>query len=313
MFDPSTWLPLEVWVGLVGVVVALVLYLLFIQLDVRMAARSSLRQLDEYDLGDHRQKKLLIPLHHRLLKRVARWFAQVGSRLNPPDYVERVNAKHIAAGVSGIDKVERFLAFRILGFCFIPVWLMFTMILNPLNLAGMMQLGFAAAGVVAGAVGPASRLDKKVKERQASIQRSLPDVLDLLVIAVESGLGFEQALDRVIENVPGDLADEFSRVLGEARAGASRSDALRSMQERVDIPEIRSFVLAMIQADTFGISIGKVLRGQADELRIKRQQWAQEKAQKAPIKMMVPMVFCIFPALFVVVIGPAVINISKSF
>ena len=102
-------------------------------------------------------------------------------------------------------------------------------------------------------------------------------------------------------------------MLGETRAGASRSDAMRAMDDRIDVPEVRSFVLAILQADTFGVSIGRVLRAQADEMRIKRRQLAQEQALKAPVKMLFPMVFCIFPALFVVVIGPAVINISKNF
>jgi tight adherence protein C len=156
-------------------------------------------------------------------------------------------------------------------------------------------------------------LNKKVDVRRKELRNALPDTLDLLVISVEAGLGFEQALDRVIDNVPGALSVEFATVLGETRAGASRSDALRSMDQRCNVPEIRSFVLAMIQADTFGVSIGRVLRSQADEMRVKRRQRAQEQAMKAPVKMLLPMVFCIFPALFVVVLGPAIINITQNF
>ena len=155
-------------------------------------------------------------------------------------------------------------------------------------------------------------LSRRVDERQQDLRLKLPDILDLLTISVEAGLGFEQALDRTVAAVPGALSDEFARMLGEVRAGRP-GRAMRALDQRTNVPEVRSFVLAVLQADTFGVSIGRVLRAQAEEMRIKRRQLAQERAQKAPVKMLIPMVFCVFPSLFVVVIGPAIINIRHAF
>jgi len=298
-------------VGLVSAV-ALGVFVLLNQLDERNTARSTLRQLDEYQVENQRDQELLAPLHERILTPIVNGFSKLGGRFNPPDYVEGIRRKHVQAGIFTADRVERFLATRILCFVMVPFWLGFVFLINPLAMGGLLQLVLAAVGVAGLGIGPSSRLNSKVEARARSIQRSLPDVLDLLTISVEAGLGFEQAVDRVIHNVPCELSDEFARVMGETSAGAARADALRGLQDRIDLPEIRSFVLAMIQADKFGVSIGRVLRGQADEMRIKRRQLAQEKAQKAPVKMLIPMVFCIFPALFVVILGPALINISES-
>ncbi len=305
--------PPEMFVGGLVLAFGLAIFVFLNQFDERNAARSTLRQLDDYQVENQRDQELLAPLHERVLGPIVASFSRLGGRFNPPDYVEAVRTKHVQAGIYSSDAVERFLATRILCFVLVPFWLAFVFLLNPLSLSGLPHLLLALVGVAALGIGPSSRLNSKVDARARSVQKSLPDVLDLLVISVEAGLGFEQAVDRVIHNVPGDLSDEFARVMGETSAGSTRADALRGLQERVDLPEVRSFVLAMIQADKFGVSIGRVLRSQADEMRIKRRQLAQERAQKAPVKMLIPMVFCIFPALFVVILGPALINISESF
>ena len=218
----------------------------------------------------------------------------------------------LAAAYAGADAVDRFLAVRVVT-AVAAVFAFFAFfVFGLVPLEGKSNLAAGGLVMLVLLVGPDASLNRKVEARQLALQRMLPDVLDLLTISVEAGLGFEQAIDRVIEAVPGPLTDEFSRMLGEVRAGSSRADAMRAMDERCNVAEIRSFVLAILQADTFGVSIGRVLRSQAEEMRIKRRQIAQEKALKAPVKMLIPMVFCIFPALFVVVLGPAALNIAEK-
>jgi tight adherence protein C len=156
-------------------------------------------------------------------------------------------------------------------------------------------------------------LRSKSGKRQHKMRRALPDALDLLSITVEAGLGFDAALSRVARQEGGPLGEELHRVLQEMQLGKSRADALRDLGDRTSIPEFKSFILAMIQADVFGISIAKVLHVQANEMRVKRRQRAEETAQKVPVKIVFPLITCIFPALFVVLLGPAAISIYNAF
>lgn len=294
--------------GAVGAVVFTVLN----QLEERHMVRSSLRQLDGYEVENQRDQQMLDSLKDRAVAPLLDGLTNIGRRLTPVGYVEKVRQKFVHMGNTSPQAVDRFLAIRVATVVGAGLSFFFVFVVNVTGLTGKLQLAVGALLIMAMLIGPDSMLNRKVEERQLAIQRSLPDILDLLTISVEAGLGFEQALDRVITAVPGPLTEEFSRMLGETRAGAARAEAMRSMDERCDVPELRSFVLAIIQADTFGVSIGRVLRGQAEEMRIKRRQLAQERAQKAPVKMLIPMVFCIFPALFVVVLGPAMITIKDS-
>ena len=279
--------------------------------DEKAVVRASLRQLDGYEVTNVRDGELLKPVRERTVQPLQERLVEIGKRFTPDGYTEKLRRKMTSAGIYSNDAVDRFIATRVVCIALVPVILV--VVFGVLGLSGI--TGLATAGLLSFAcvLGPEAVLDRKIGERQELIQRALPDVLDLLVISVEAGLGFEQALDRTVAAVPGPLTEEFARMLGEVRAGASRGDAMRAMDARCDVPELRSFVLAILQADTFGVSIGRVLRAQADEMRIKRRQLAQERAQKAPVKMLIPMVFCVFPALFVVVIGPAIINIKNSF
>jgi tight adherence protein C len=298
---------------LLGAAIALIIYTILSQLNEKAVVRSSLRQLDGYEVENVRDQELLVPFTERAVAPVLGGLTSLGRRFTPVGYVDSVRKKFIFAGNGTADAVDRFLAIRVITVALVPILFIVIYLWNPLGLEGLTQFAAFALLALALVIGPDAMLSRRVEERQHAMQVQLPDVLDLLTISVEAGLGFEQALDRTIASVPGALSDEFARMLGEVRAGASRADAMRAMEQRSNVPEVRSFVLAILQADTFGVSIGRVLRAQSEEMRIKRRQLAQEKAQKAPVKMLIPMVFCVFPALFVVVLGPAVINIAEAF
>jgi tight adherence protein C len=300
-------------VGLFGAGIALAIWAVASQAHDRSVVRDSLRQLDNYEVESVRDQELLDSLADRALLPVLGALTSLGRRLTPVGYVDGVRQKFVLSGRPNSESVDRFLAIRVVTVAAVPVAFWFCYFWNPLGLSGKTQMGvFGLLGLLL-VLGPDASLNRKVEDRQKTIQRQLPDIIDLLVISVEAGLGFEQALDRTVRSVPGPLSDEFLRMLGEVRAGSKRAEAMRALDARCEVPEVRSFVLAILQADTFGVSIGRVLRAQAEEMRIKRRQLAQERAQKAPVKMLIPMVFCIFPALFTIVLGPAVIRIANEF
>ncbi|MBW3574908.1 MAG: type II secretion system F family protein [Actinobacteria bacterium] len=300
---------MELLLGSAGIIgaVALLAYVAVDRARERAAARGSLQVIEGYDvaLDDQRDRELQAPLRDRLLRPARDLLIGLGRRYTPAGYVESTARKLSSLGYRGDRSMDRFLAFRVGTVVAIPVVVFFTVLWDVSLVAGLL-LGAALL------IGPDAVLSRRVGERQTAIRCSLPDILDLLTISVEAGLGFEQALDRTITSVPGALSDEFGRMLGEVRAGAGRAVAMRAFEQRVAVEEVSAFALAIVQADTFGVPIGRVLRAQAEEMRVKRRQLAQVKAQKAPVKMMIPMVFCVFPALFVVVLGPAVISITKN-
>lgn len=296
----------------VAVAVGVLVFVVVNGIQERATLRASLRQVTGPVVENQRDRELLDPLRQRAIDPLLGSMSGLGRRFTPVGYVEKVRLKFTHAGIADQSAVDRFMAIRVATVVGAVLVFVLLFVLNVLGLSGMVRIavpGLLAAVLV---LGPDSWINKRVEARQREIQTSLPDVLDLLVISVEAGLGFEQAMDRVIHSVPGPLSDEFARVLGETRAGAARADAMRAMDARCGVPELRSFVMSIIQADTFGVSIGRVLRSQAEEMRVKRRQNAEERAQKAPVKMLLPMVFCIFPALFAIILGPAVINMMNG-
>lgn len=312
-------IPIQLVVVLAGLAVTGVAYT-FLSRGVEQAeARDTLRQVDGYDVtaaanaGIIDDQELQGSFMDRVGKKAFVNVGDFGRKFTPSGYIEKVRHKFIMAGRDSTAEVDRFIAMRVFALLAIPLVIVFLYVWNPMGLEGAVRGGLTFLLIGALIFGPDSKLDANVKDRQTAIMKDLPDVLDLLTISVEAGLGFEQALDRTIATVPGPLSTEFARMLGETRAGSSRADAMRALDARIDVSEVRSFVLAILQADTFGVSIGRVLRAQADEMRIRRRQLAQEQAQKAPVKMLIPMVFCIFPALFVVILVPAMIQIVTNF
>ena len=291
--------------------VALVLVAVFTQAEERSTIRASLRQLQGYEVENVREKELLAPVGERVFAPLLQVLVGLGRRFTPIGYTDNARHKLLITGKASPEDLDRFLAIRVMTIVAIPVAAIVWFTILPLT--GKTQLLSLALVIFALALGPDAIINRQMEERQNIIRRALPDILDLLTISVEAGLGFEQALDRTVVAVPGPLSDEFTRMLNETRAGSSRAEAMRAIEQRTDVAEVRSFVLAILQADTFGVSIGRILRAQADEMRIKRRQIAQEKAMKAPVKMLLPMVFCIFPALFVIVLGPAAINIYHNY
>jgi tight adherence protein C len=275
----------------------------------RADVRESLRRLEGYQIQDVRDQEMLMPIGERVVAPLLDGLTGVARRFTPQGYGENVAEKLVHAGNPPNLNVDKVLVLKLLGLISVVVW-------TPL----LIMIGFQSVMLFVGVVllwgaafmYPDIMINRKIEDRQKEIARKLPDILDLLVISVEAGLGFEQALDRTCTAVPGALSDEFRRMLHEIRIGATRADALRAMADRTDVPDLRSFIMAMLQADTFGVSISRLLRSQADEMRIKRRLRAQEQAQKAPVKMLFPLVFCIFPSIFVVILGPAMINISRA-
>lgn len=276
--------------------------------DEKVAARDSLRLLDEYEPEELRKQMEPSSASDRLVKPLVAWASDACRKIVPVSYSDRTRRKLVHLGRGTSAEIDRFMAVQgalMVAGIGVALWTLF----GPLPLTGPVRyvLGFTVAASLF--LMPNARLDEAISDRKREMQRSLPDIMDLLTISVEAGLGFEQALDRVVMAVPGPLSEEFVRLIGEIRAGATRADAFRALDERCDMDEIKMFTMAIIQADTYGISVGQVLRSQADEIRIRRRQRAQEVAQKTPVKMLVPIALCIFPSLLVVILVPAGINI----
>ncbi len=236
---------------------------------------------------------------------------RVAKRVTPLDARDRVSKKLLLAGSPPGWDAERVIAFKVIG---AGAGLVggIAVAAGLLHFNGLPMMVTIALLAFVGFVIPDSMLARKVQERQREVLGTLSDTLDLLTISVEAGLSLNAAIAQVVQNVPGVLSAEFARMLQEIQLGVPRSEAFRHLAERTDVEELNSFALAMIQADVFGVSIASVLRTQASQLRIKRRQAAEAKAQQTPVKIVFPLILCILPALFIVIIGPGAIRIMDT-
>jgi tight adherence protein C len=240
-----------------------------------------------------------------------RRLTRLGRHFSASDQGSRVRRRLDIAGNPPHWDVDRVVAFKMIGL--IGGGVLGLLIPFAFGAGLFTVLGFAVTFALAGYFIPNLVLYQMAYQRTDRVRKELPDALDLLTISVEAGLAFDAALSQVARNTTGPLAEEFFRVLQEMQIGLGRAEAMRALGDRTDLPELRSFVTAMVQADAFGIPIANVLRVQAKEMRVKRTQRAEELAQKVPVKILFPLIFCILPSLFVVILGPAAIQIIDSF
>jgi tight adherence protein C len=257
-----------------------------------------------------------LELNKSLKQRVAlpflRKLASIVDGFTPAGALRLLDEKLETAGRPGGLGAREFMGVRVLSLIALTALALAIPRVLP-DLQPMVKLGVTAFLILVGALGPNYMVNSAISSRQTQIRRVLADTLDLLVVSVEAGLGFDQAMQRVVEKFDNPLSREMERALQEVQLGKLRSESLRDLAKRVNVPELTSFVAAICQADQLGVSIAKVLRVQSDSIRTARSQKIREAAGKLPVKMLIPMVFFIFPSIFVVLGAPAGIGIARAF
>ncbi len=269
-----------------------------------LSQRGETVSLDDIELSQPFAERVIYPI----LRRVG----EVTTRATPQNQLQEITRQLELSGKAGFIDAPMFFALHFVGaavlggLCLI-VFAFPTAVQQPLPFA----LLFSAIGGVLGYYFPRLWIGQEITKRQAEIRKAMPDALDLLTICVEAGLGFDAAMSNVAKKWENQLSLAFARAIKEIQLGKVRRDALKSMSDRIDLPEMTSFVAAIIQSEQLGVSMAKVLRIQAEQMRMKRRQYAEELAHQAPVKMLLPMIAFIFPSIFIVLLTPAIITISK--
>lgn len=261
--------------------------------------------LEDIEMSQSFQERVVYPF--------MKWFGEIAIRFTPQNSIQEINKKLEMAGMAG-----RFDAPTIFASRFVFAVLFFVVGTFMLTLKSVVQQETSRAILIGLGVGlfgfflPPLLLDNQIGKRQLDIRKGMPDALDLLTICVEAGLGFDAAMSKVAEKWDNELSMAFGRCIREVQLGKPRRDAMRDMSDRIGLSEMTSFVAAVIQSEQLGVSMAKVLRIQADQMRLKRRQYAEEEAHKAPIKMLVPMTVFIFPSIFIVLMTPAALRMMDS-
>jgi tight adherence protein C len=272
--------------------------------------QARLTQLGSLQARNLEELELQQPFAERTNRPLVARLSRMGGRMGSASSTQNAERRLALAGNPGELRVTDWMGVKILcglGVSII-VLLLFAVVARNITFGFLVGM----IGLVMGYMLPEFWLGNKIKARQKMILKMIPDTLDLLTISVRAGLGFDAALAKVVEKLPGPLTDEFRRALAEVRVGKARRDALRDMIPRTGVQPLSNFIGAIIQAEQLGVSISKVLQVQSEQLRIERRQRAEEAAAKAPIKMLFPLVGCIFPSLFIVILGPAMISIMVT-
>ena len=272
--------------------------------------QARLTQLGTMQAKNLEELELQQPFLERTLRPLAANLSGYVARVTSQSFTERTEKRLALAGHPGNLRVGDWLGVKAIG-TIVGAILFFLIFFFGIK-TGPLAFALAIAGAAFGYIGPEFWLGGRVRKRQHLILLQIPDALDLLTISVRAGLGFDGALGKVVEKLKGPLTDEFRRGLAEIRVGKSRREALRDIVPRTEVPALTNFIGAIIQAEQLGVSISKVLQVQSEQLRVERRQRAEEQAAKAPIKMLFPLVGCIFPSLFIVILGPAIILIVQN-
>lgn len=293
---------------------AVLVILIIIGLTSRKPADSLQARLAEYSMRETpatlEEIELSQPFRERILAPTVQRAASFITRFTPANTLESTRHKLDLAGNPNNWTPSEFFGIRAIASVVLGGLIFLLLTVTKAETGAL--LGMTALFTVLGFVLPGLWLGGKIRSRKANVIKALPDALDLLTICVEAGLGFDQAMQKVSEKWDNELSRTFGRVLHEIRLGKTRREALRDAAQRLDVGDVTSFVAAVIQSEQLGVSIAKVLRIQSDQMRVRRRQRAEEKAHQAPVKMLFPMVFLIFPAIWVVLLGPAILQVMST-